>query len=61
MGGLLFGYDWWSLAGEALYMKNFQPDKLLSVGWAMSSALIGCLAGAVLSGGLSDRFVANGC
>ena len=28
----------------------------LEVGWAMSSALIGCLGGAILSGALADRF-----
>ncbi len=57
MGGLLFGYDWVVIGGaKPFYEKFFNLTSSSQVGWAMSSALIGCLAGAVLSGGLSDRF-----
>jgi len=57
MGGLLFGYDWVVIGGaKPFYEKFFNLTTPSQVGWAMSSALIGCLAGALLSGGLSDRF-----
>src|SRR5947207_13557292 len=57
LGGLLFGYDWVVIGGaKPFYEKYFHLTTPLQVGWAMSSALIGCLGGAVLSGFLSDRF-----
>ncbi|HET9571566.1 MAG TPA: sugar porter family MFS transporter [Bacteroidales bacterium] len=58
MGGLLFGYDWVVIGGaKPFYEQFFQiaNDPMLQ-GWAMSSALIGCLFGALASGKLSDRF-----
>jgi SP family sugar porter-like MFS transporter len=57
MGGLLFGYDWVVIGGaKPFYEKFFGLTTPAQIGWAMSSALIGCLVGALLSGGLSDRF-----
>jgi len=57
MGGLLFGYDWVVIGGaKPFYEKFFGLTTPSAIGWAMSSALIGCLAGALISGGLSDRF-----
>jgi SP family arabinose:H+ symporter-like MFS transporter len=57
MGGLLFGYDWVVIGGaKPFYETFFHLTTPSEVGWAMSSALVGCLAGALLSGGLSDRF-----
>ncbi len=57
LGGLLFGYDWVVIGGaKPFYEKFFALSDPAMQGWAMSCALIGCLAGAVLSGGLSDRF-----
>ena len=57
MGGLLFGYDWVVIGGaKPFYEKFFNLTTPSQIGWAMSSALIGCLAGSLLSGGLSDRF-----
>jgi len=57
MGGLLFGYDWVVIGGaKPFYEKFFGLTTPSQIGWAMSSALIGCLAGALLSGGMSDRF-----
>lgn len=57
MGGLLFGYDWVVIGGAKPFYERFfdiaQSSNLQ--GWAMSSALIGCLAGAFFSGFLSDR------
>ncbi len=58
MGGLLFGYDWVVIGGaKPFYEPFFGISGQASLqGWAMSCALIGCLAGAVISGWLSDRF-----
>lgn len=57
MGGLLFGYDWVVIGGaKPFYEKFFAISHSPAMqGWAMSSALIGCLIGAVTSGVLSDR------
>jgi len=58
MGGLLFGYDWVVIGGaKPFYERFFQITNSPSLqGWAMSSALIGCLFGALFSGYFSDRF-----
>ena len=57
MGGLLFGYDWVVIGGaKPFYEKFFGLTTPAQIGWAMSSALVGCLAGALVAGGLSDRF-----
>jgi SP family sugar porter-like MFS transporter len=57
MGGLLFGYDWVVIGGaKPFYEKFFSLTTPSQIGWAMSSALVGCLIGALVSGGLSDRF-----
>jgi SP family sugar porter-like MFS transporter len=57
LGGLLFGYDWVVIGGaKPFYERFFHLDSPSLEGWAMSCALIGCLFGAVSSGGLSNRF-----
>jgi SP family sugar porter-like MFS transporter len=58
MGGLLFGYDWVVIGGAKPFYEAFFGivDSPSMQGWAMSCALVGCLAGALLSGWLSDRF-----
>lgn len=57
MGGLLFGYDWVVIGGaKPFYEKFFALADPARQGWAMSCALVGCLAGALVSGALSDRF-----
>lgn len=58
MGGLLFGYDWVVIGGAKPFYEPYFgiSGNPAMQGWAMSCALIGCLAGAVLSGWLSDRF-----
>lgn len=58
MGGLLFGYDWVVIGGAKIFYEpffNLEGSAALR-GWAMSSALVGCLAGALLSGVWSDRY-----
>ena len=57
MGGLLFGYDWVVIGGAKPFFEPFFNLSRESLrGWANSCALLGCLAGAILSGGMSDRF-----
>jgi len=57
LGGLLFGYDWVVIGGaKPFYEKYFQLHSVRMVGWANSCALIGCLVGSVIAGGVSDRF-----
>jgi sugar porter (SP) family MFS transporter len=57
LGGLLFGYDWVVIGGaKPFYEAYFNLTSSFQVGWAMSCALVGCMAGSVLSGGLSDKF-----
>ncbi len=58
MGGLLFGYDWVVIGGaKPFFISHFGLEESTNlVGWAMSSALVGCMIGAVMSGMMSDRF-----
>ena len=45
MGGLLFGYDWVVIGGAKIFYEPFFQlgDSAALRGWAMSSALVGCL------------------
>ena len=58
MGGLLFGYDWVVIGGaKPFYERFFAITTNANLqGLAMSAALLGCIAGAIGSGWLSDRF-----
>ncbi|MCD8102681.1 MAG: sugar porter family MFS transporter [Alistipes sp.] len=58
MGGLLFGYDWVVIGGAKIFYEPFfgLESSAALRGWAMSSALAGCLAGALLAGIWSDRY-----
>lgn len=58
MGGLLFGYDWVVIGGAKIFYEPFfgLENSAAMRGWAMSSALMGCLAGALLSGSWSDKY-----
>ncbi len=57
LGGLLFGYDWVVIGGaKPFFEKYFRLTSEAQVGWANSCALLGCLMGALASGGFSDRF-----
>lgn len=58
MGGFLFGYDWVVIGGAKPFYELFFDIGTLPTlqGWAMSSALIGCIFGAVISGVVADRF-----
>lgn len=58
LGGLLFGYDWVVIGGAKPFYEAYfgLTGNVTLQGWAMSSAITGCLAGAALSGWLSDLF-----
>ncbi|WP_140986363.1 sugar porter family MFS transporter [Asticcacaulis tiandongensis] len=56
LGGLLFGYDWVVVGGaKPFYEAYFGLTSEALVGWANSCALLGCLAGSVFAGFVSDR------
>lgn len=55
-GGLLFGYDWVVIGGaKPFYEAWFGVTDPAMSGWAMSSALVGCVGGALISGWFADR------
>src|SRR6266446_7850539 len=57
MGGLLFGWDWVVIGGaKPFFQRYFGLTSEAQIGWANSCALIGCLAGALIAGALSDKF-----
>ena len=56
LGGFLFGYDWVVIGGaKPFYEAYFHLTTDTLIGWANSCALVGCLAGSLLSGMISDR------
>lgn len=56
-GGLLFGYDWVVIGGaKPFYEAWFSITDPAQSGWAMSSALVGCIFGALISGWCADKF-----
>ncbi|WP_395490383.1 sugar porter family MFS transporter [Cedecea davisae] len=56
-GGLLFGYDWVVIGGaKPFYEAYFSITDPAISGWAMSSALVGCVVGALLSGWCADKY-----
>lgn len=56
LGGLLFGYDTGVIGGSQLYFTEYFNFTPAEQGWAVSSALYGCLFGAAIAGTLSFRF-----
>jgi sugar porter (SP) family MFS transporter len=62
LGGFLFGYDWVVIGGaKPFYERFFEITQLPGLqGLAMSSALIGCIGGAGLSGWFGERFGRKG-
>jgi sugar porter (SP) family MFS transporter len=57
MGGFLFGYDWVVVGGaKSFYEPYFGLTTPNMKGWGTSSALIGCVFGALLCFSLSDKY-----
>lgn len=55
LGGFLFGYDTGVIGGTQLYFTEYFNLTPSEQGWAVSSALYGCLAGAIIAGYLSNK------
>ena len=56
MGGLLFGFDTAVVSGTLSYLQTtFHLSEAL-LGWVVSSALVGCIIGALFVGNLADRY-----
>ena len=58
MGGLLFGYDWVVIGGAKPFYELYFGigDSPVMQGVAMSTALVGCLVGAMVAGAAADKF-----
>ena len=54
VGGLLFGYDTAVVAGAIGFIEKRYDLSSAMVGWVASCALVGCIAGAMFAGKLSD-------
>tara|TARA_R110002049_G_scaffold6461_1_gene40616 strand:- start:12635 stop:14020 length:1386 start_codon:yes stop_codon:yes gene_type:complete len=55
LGGLLFGYDTGVINGSQFYFSKFFELSAFMKGWAVSSALVGSFAGALIAGPLSKH------
>ena len=55
LGGLLFGYDTAVISGAIGPMETYFGFSPAQTGWAASSALVGCVLGALLAGTISDH------
>ena len=57
LGGFLFGYDWVVIGGaKPFYEPFFNITSTTDQGWGTSSALVGCMLGAITCIFLSDKF-----
>ena len=56
LGGLLFGFDTAVISGTIPFITPYFDLDELSLGWAVSSILIGCAVGALLAGRLADAY-----
>ena len=56
LGGLLFGYDTAVISGAIGNLTEYFHLTPLETGWAISSALVGCIIGAFISDYFSNRF-----
>ena len=58
MGGLLFGYDWVVIGGAKPFYELYFgiSDSPVLQGVAMTTALIGCLFGAMVAGAAADKY-----
>lgn len=55
LGGLLFGYDTAVIAGAIGFLQIKFNLSAAMIGWAASSAIWGCVLGAMVAGYMSDR------
>jgi sugar porter (SP) family MFS transporter len=55
LGGVLFGFDIAIITGAGPFLKAHFGLNDLSLGWAFSSLLFGCVVGSAITGRLADR------
>ncbi|WP_246627995.1 sugar porter family MFS transporter [Paenibacillus oenotherae] len=56
LGGVLFGFDTAVVSGALGFLEQRFHLNGMQLGWAVSCFIIGCIAGAAVSGMLADRF-----
>src|ERR1700710_706127 len=56
LGGLLLGFDIAIITGAGPFLTEQFHLSDLSLGWAFSSLLFGCVLGSVIAGRLTDSF-----
>jgi SP family arabinose:H+ symporter-like MFS transporter len=56
LGGLLFGFDTAVISGTVGMVETQFGLSKLALGWFTSSALVGCIMGALVAGGLGDKY-----
>jgi SP family arabinose:H+ symporter-like MFS transporter len=56
LGGLLFGFDIAIITGAGPFLIQHFHLNDLSLGWAFSSLLFGCILGSMVAGRLADRY-----
>lgn len=56
LGGLLFGFDTAVISGTVGMVESQFGLSKLALGWFTSSALVGCIIGALAAGGLGDTY-----
>ncbi len=56
LGGFLFGYDTAVISGTIQMVTEQFSLNVVSEGWFVSSALLGCILGVAFAGKLSDQF-----
>jgi MFS transporter, SP family, arabinose:H+ symporter len=56
LGGLLFGFDISVISGTIPFLQEYFGLNEAMKGWVVSSALLGCILGASISGRLGDTF-----
>jgi len=60
LGGLLFGFDIAIITGAGPFLRDYFHLTDLSLGWAFSSLLFGCVLGSAMAGRLTDTFGRRG-
>lgn len=56
LGGFLFGYDTAVISGAIEYLRIYFELSPAMVGWAVSSALVGCVLGSIVAAKLNEKY-----
>src|SRR5690349_13794599 len=60
VGGLLFGYDLHIITASQIFWRDYFKLSDAQFGFAMSSAILGCIVGPFTGGWLADKFGRRG-